>query len=50
MKDMLKRGGILDVWKGFAKDRLGLRKLINNIPLKIDNERKEENRKGRRGT
>ena len=30
MKDILKRGGILDTWKGFATDRLEWQKLISN--------------------
>ena len=45
MKDILKRGGVLDIWKSVATDRLEWRWLISNTCQKIDNERKEENKK-----
>ena len=47
MKDILKRGGVLDIWKNVATDRLEWRRLISNTCQKIDNERKEETKKRR---
>ena len=47
MKDILKRGGILDTWRGIVTDRVEWRKLISNGCAKIDNDRQEDN-KGKR--
>ena len=47
MKAVLKRGGILNIWKDVATDRLEWRKLISNTCKTMDNERKEENKKKR---
>ena len=47
MKDILKRGGVLDIWKSVATDRLEWRRLTSNTCQKIDNERKDENKKRR---
>ena len=47
MKDILKRGGVLDICKSVATDRLKWRWLISNTCQKIDNESKEENKKRR---
>ena len=45
MKDILKRGGIFDIWKGIATGRVERPRLISNTSKKIDNVRKEENKK-----
>ena len=43
MKDILKRGGILDMWRGIVTERVEWRKLISNGCAKINNDRKEDN-------
>ena len=45
MTDILKRGGVLDISEGVAKDRLEWWELISNACNNIDNDRKEENKR-----
>ena len=47
MKDILKRGGILDMWRGIVTDRVEWRKLVSNACAKIDNDKKEDNKRNR---